>query len=181
MPDAQQSKHHNKEADKFSYRDWLKVTSGVTQIITGRRGFTMPQTAKLDLCACLNLLDAEEPLPFTWDISLYTNPPELKAPRVPTDKIGSLPADKTHEQYADPEDDYDDDDLDSIARPEWNLGEVHVIKLPSAPFWTMARLTYQLSLLLTIVLGWLDYRINEMGFGWPLCKGCIHKTRRPTG
>ena len=97
----------------------------------------MSQTSKLDLCKCLNLLEGEVPLPFVWDISIYTDPPELKAARVPTAKVGSMPGDKTYEELSD--DDYDDDDLDPITRPQWNLGEVHIVKLSMAPHWTMAR------------------------------------------
>ena len=42
-------------------------------------------------------------------------------------------------RFEDSDGDYDDDDLDPIARPEWNPGEVHILKLPETPFWGMAR------------------------------------------
>lgn len=131
--------HHNKEEDKAAYRDWAtKVSTGVAQIINGRR--TINEKAKLDLCACLVLLDGKAPLPFDWDITLYTEPPALRAPRLPTAKVGPLPGDKGYKQYVDPEEDDDDGDLDDpIARPKWNLGEVQIVKMTAAPFWIMAR------------------------------------------
>ena len=128
--------HDNKEADKATYREFVsKVTTGVTQIINGRRGHVMPMEAKKDLCACLNLLDATEPLPFLWDISLYENPQEIRPPRVRTSKVGALLGD-----FKDLADDDDDIDLDPIARPEWNVGEVRIVKLSASPYWTLARL-----------------------------------------
>ena len=91
----------------------------------------MPKTAKLDLCACLNLIDGDDPLPFDWDISMYTNPPPLKAPRLATAKVGSLRGDKKYSR-PESEEDYDDEDLDSVARPQWSLGEVRIVKLTVA-------------------------------------------------
>jgi hypothetical protein len=141
VPDAQQPMHENKENDKAAYREWAsQVATGVTQILSGRRGDGIPHKAKLDLCACLNLIDAIDPLPFDWDISMYTNPPPMNAPRLATAKVGSLRGDK---KYSHPEsdEDYDDDDLDSVARPQWSIGEVHILKLTVAPFWAMVRYT----------------------------------------
>jgi hypothetical protein len=137
VPCAQQPAHHNSENEKTKYLSWAsKVTTGVTKILTGRRGNVIPTAAKIDLFACLILLDCKDTLHFSWDISLYTDPPALKAPRLPSQKVGSLPGDKA---YDEPGDDYDEEDFDSIARPEWNMGEVHVVKLLSAPYWCMAR------------------------------------------
>lgn len=140
VPNAQQPSRQNSEIDKARYREWAsKVTSGVTHIITGRRGQAMTKEQKIDLCHCLNLLDSKSELMFDWDISLYTNPPELSAPRVPTAAVGSLTGDKTYRDYENPEEDYDEDEIDPIARPTWNLGEVRIVRLPFAPFWSMAR------------------------------------------
>jgi hypothetical protein len=140
VPSAQQPGTDNTEVDKAKYREWsAKVCSGVTQIITGRRGNVMQLSQKKDLCACLNLLEGSQDLIFSWDINLYTDPPPMKAPRVPSIKVGSLLGDKTYRECDEPDDDYDEDDLDSIARPEWNLGEVRVVKQLTTPYWYLAR------------------------------------------
>ena len=51
---------------------WVaRVRQGVESIIESGR---IESTASvLDLRACLNLLDANIPTPFEWDISLYQN------------------------------------------------------------------------------------------------------------
>ena len=139
MPDSQQAMHDNNPTDKAAYRAWAsQVSTGVHQILSGRRGNVMPQKPKLDLCACLNLLDGDDPLPFAWDTSLYTNPPPLSAPRLGTAKVGSQQGDRTYSR-PDSDEDYDDDDLDSVARPQWCAGEVRIVKLTEPPFWAMVR------------------------------------------
>ena len=131
--------HGNNATDTAAYRDWAsQVSTGVTQILSGRRGNVMPRKAKIDLCACLNLLDGNEPLPFAWDIGLYTNPPPLNAPRLATATVESQPGDRTCSR-ADSDEDYDEDDLDAVARPQWSIGEVRIVKLTAAPYWAMAR------------------------------------------
>ena len=95
MPDSQQAMHDNNPTYKAAYRAWAsQVSTGVHQILSGRRGNVMPQKPKLDLCACLNLLDGDDPLPFAWDTSLYTNPPPLSAPRLATARVGSQQGDR---------------------------------------------------------------------------------------
>jgi len=140
VPDAQQPTQRNSKPDQESHKKWAaKVNEGVSAILTGRRKWEIPVKSQTDLCMCMNLLDAITPLPFSWDIDIYTNPPPLRAPRVPTEKVGSLIGDKPYKEFEDSDGDYDDDDLDPIARPEWNPGEVHILKLPETPFWGMAR------------------------------------------
>ena len=132
--------HRNTDFKSKGHRKWAtKVNRGVSEIITGRRGFFMSDAAKLDLCTCMDLLDAQEPLPFNWNIELYTKPPPLNPRRAPTTKVGKLPGDKTFDYYEGIENDYDEDDLDSVARPEWNPGEVRILKQTAPPFWAMAR------------------------------------------
>lgn len=147
VPDAQQPSNDNSEPDIDKHREWSsKVSTGVTQIIQGRRGNFMPTSAKLDLCACLNLHDGTEDLKFDWDTSIYTSPPPLKLPRLPTDKVGLLPGDKPYRLFEEPDEDYDEDGLDLIARPELNMGEVRVAKLTMPPFWAMIRLLFHADL-----------------------------------
>jgi hypothetical protein len=137
VPNAQQPAFNNKKEDKDKYNEWSsKVCKGVTNIMTGRRGKVMTIEQKQDLCACLDLLESHQSLMFSWDISLYVKPPALNPPRTPTAQIGSLPGDL---KYEDPDDDYDDDDYDAVARPDWNLGEVRIVKQITTPFWYMAR------------------------------------------
>lgn len=139
MQEAQQPMHHNKEKETREFEEWAAVVSkGVSQIINGPRANVIPTKSQLDLAACLNLLEGSLPLPFDWDISIYTNPQELKAPRLPTAKVGTLPGDKSYKR-ADSDDDYDDEDLDAVARPQWQMGEVRIVKMQVAPYWSMAR------------------------------------------
>ena len=139
VPNAQQPMHDNKKKKKAEYRNWAsKVTKGVTDIMNSRRANVMSHKAKLDLCTCMNLLDGTLPLPFIWDTGIYINPGALRLPRLPTAKVGSLPGDKTYREEVYSDDD-DDDLLDPIARPQWSMGQVRIVKLPTAPFWTMAR------------------------------------------
>ena len=142
VPNTQQPNKHGKKKKQLEHISWAKkVNKGLTEVITGSRGCLLPEESQVDLCKCMNLLTGETPLPFDWDIDLYTNAPELRRPRVATDKIGALPGDEGYKSFdADGiEDDYDDDDLDPIKRPKWNRGEVHIIKLNAPPFWAMAR------------------------------------------
>ena len=140
VPPAQQPMNSNTEVKKAEYRTWAqRVNHDVSEIINGRRSYQMTNGAKNDLCACMNLMDAKEPLEFDWDIELYTNPSVLKAPRVPTEKLGSIPMEKPYKDCDQPDDDYDDDDLDPVDRPDWNIGEVRILKLATTPFWGMAR------------------------------------------
>ena len=103
---------------------------------------------------------------------------------MPTAKVGTLPGDITVQDQSD--DDYDDDELDPVARPQWNLGEVRIVKLVTAPHWTMARLFY-LSLnffnriAFTNGLGSLDFLTKGMVSGWGQFSGCSHKTKFPIG
>lgn len=128
--------HHNPKDDVVAYRAWAgQVSAGVCQIINGQR--IIPVPSQLDLCRCLNLLAGEDPLPFDWDIDMYTNPPALKPPRLATASVGSQPGDKVHNECENSDD--DDEGLDAVARPLWTIGEVHVVKLPAPPHWTMAR------------------------------------------
>jgi len=62
----------------------------------------------------MNLIDGIQPLPFMWDITLYTNPPVLKPPRVPSDKVGSVPGDKTYQGQHESDEDSEDDPLEPI-------------------------------------------------------------------
>jgi hypothetical protein len=135
---AQQPKRHGKPKKIAAYKTWSdKVNKGVSQIITGRR--VIPQTAQLDLCDCLNLIEAAHELPFDWDISLYTEPPASRPARLATARMGSLLGDKTHRQYTEPGEDDDLDDLDDIKRPAWNLGEARIISMQEPPFWALVR------------------------------------------
>ena len=84
---------------------------------------------------CLGLLDAKEELPFIWDTSIYTNPGALREARL-QGAVGTLIGDTN---YQEPGEDYDDDN-EATERPNWQLGEVRVIRLASPPFWAMARL-----------------------------------------
>jgi hypothetical protein len=137
VPNAQQPAFNNKKEDQERYKEWSsKVCAGVTKIIGGRRGKIMTLAQKTDLCACLDLLESHQNLMFSWDISLYVDPPALKPPRIPTAQIGSLPGEL---KYEDPDDDYDDDGYDAIARPEWNFGEVRIVKQITTPYWYMVR------------------------------------------
>ena len=127
----------NNARDEKAYRDWAsQIATGVEQIITGRRGTIMSRDAKLDLCNCLNLMDGKEPLPFDWDVTLYTNPPPLPTYGPPKKHVNSVnhtpPGDASDEEY-------DLSDMDTVARPHWSIGEVHIVKLTASPFWTMAR------------------------------------------
>ena len=69
-----------------------------------------------------------------WDITLSTNPPVLKLPRVPTDKVGSVPGDKTYQGQHESDEDSEDDPLEPIARPKWSMGQVHIIKQNTTPY-----------------------------------------------
>ena len=103
----------------------------------------MTQEAKLDLCACIDLLESTDDLMFDWDTTIYLNttlPSTSSRPR--KDIIGLLPKDMMYKDYVDPEDDYDDDDLDLVSRPTWCLGEVHVAKKSSHPYWKMIRYVF---------------------------------------
>ena len=144
VPDAQQSMHtQESEENQEKHQTWAQqVIKGVGEIISGRRGKELNLASRLDLCICMNLLKVETPLPFLWDIDIYTKPPPLKPPRVPTEEVRSLIGDKPYKECNDSDDDYDDDDLDPIARPEWTQGEVRIIKLGRTPFWAMARLLH---------------------------------------
>ena len=129
VPDAQQPNKHGKAKNQMEHAQWAKkVNKGLTEVITGSRGSLLPEPSQIDLCKCMNLLTGATPLPFDWDIDLYTNPPELRRPRVPTDKVGTLPGDKGYKNIDEDgvDDDYDDDDYDPIKRPTWNDGEVHI-------------------------------------------------------
>lgn len=186
MPDSQQPMHDNNANDEAAYREWAsQVSKGVHQIISGPRGNIMPHTAKLDLCACLNLIDGEDPLSFAWDISMYTNPPPLNAPRLATDKVRSIRRDKAYSR-PDSDEDYDEEDLDTIARPQWNRGEVRILKMTEAPYWAMVRyISFQSRLLRfvtqLILIGSKDSHTNVMGSGWALSNVCSRKIRNPTG
>lgn len=165
-----------------------RVCAGVTKIITGRRGNVMEFKHKHDLCACLNLLESSQNLMFSWDISIYSNSPPLKQPRVASAQVGSLIGDL---KYEDPEEDYDDEGYDAIARPEWNRGEVRIVKQITTPYWYMAR--YVLFAFLTvfgcilillfnkILVGLTVCRTNEMASGWQLYNDYIHKIKDPIG
>ena len=137
VPDAQQPMRDNSQDDQAAYRGWAKeVSKGVDEIIRGPRGKGLTMQTQRDLVTCLDLLDGTTSLPFDWDITMYTNPPPLNATRMGKSALG----DKT----VDPEGNVDDDDedLDSVERPQWSKGEVHIVKLPAVPFWTMARYVY---------------------------------------
>ena len=113
VPDAQQSMHtQESEENQEKHQTWAqRVIKGVGEIISGRRGKELNLASRLDLCICMNLL------PSLWDIDIYTKLPPLKPPRVPTEGVGSLISDKPYKECNDSDDDYDDDDLDPIARP----------------------------------------------------------------
>ena len=107
-------------------------------IMGGNRGQFISESAKLDLCKCLDLLDKPIPLPFDWDISIYRSHGPLRRAWRLTEKIGLLPSDNKYGEFTELEDD-DDDGLDPVARSTWNAGEVHIVKLPLPPYWRMAR------------------------------------------
>ena len=136
MPDSQQPMHDNNAKETEAYHDWAsEVSKGVHQILTGHRAHFIPEKSKLDLCACLNLLEGDDPLTFDWDITMYTNPPPLRAPRLQTAKV------RGEQKYSGPDsdEDCDDDELDTIARPQWSIGEVRIVKMTVPPFWAMVR------------------------------------------
>ena len=70
---------------------------------------------------------------------MHCAPSQLRPPRLPTSKIGSLPGDKPYKECDPLDDDYDEDGLDFIERPNWNLGEVHIMRQATPPYWGMAR------------------------------------------
>lgn len=136
VPVSQQPMRGNNQKDIHAYTEWASdISSGVLQIINGPRGHTMSADAKTDLCTCLNLMRGSEQLPFAWDISLYVNPPPLPAHKESRSTVTArLPV------AEDSEDDYDLGDLDSVVRPQWSIGEVHIVKVSTPPFWIMGRL-----------------------------------------
>ena len=143
VPDAQQPNRNKSDVEKTKHVEWKnKVIDGVTKIIKGRRGKFMSYNVQIDLCKCLNLLDGANTLPFDWEISMYTNPPALKPPRLPTDKMGVMLGDKTYKDFQEPDIDDDNNDMDAIERPTWNLGEVHIARIPLPPYWAMVRLKF---------------------------------------
>lgn len=136
VPPAQQPGRHNAVAEIEKHVNFTKaVNAGVTNILTGRRGFAISHKSKLDLCHCMNLLESKEDLDCDWDFSFFASPSRLKSPRLATEKVGKLAGDK---QYDEPSDD-DDIDYDPIERPEWTMGEVHIVAMPKSPYWTLAR------------------------------------------
>ena len=105
----------------------------------------------------------------------------LRPPRVPSDKAGYLPGE--YKEAGPLGNDYDDDDLDPITRPDWNVGEVRIVKLSTTPFWAMARSTNVTpQIVLTVMmLGLSNCHINVMDSGWAQYKGCILRMRYRTG
>ena len=71
--------------------------------------------------------------------SFTPQPAEARPPRLPTQKIGTMLGDKKYRAYEDPDEDYDEEDLDAIDRPKWSVNEVHVVQMPTTPFWFLAR------------------------------------------
>ena len=148
MPDAQQPNRDNRKPEIEKHVVWAKsVINGVTKIISGRRGVNMPLAAKLDLCACMDLLSSNSPLEFDWDISLYLNPP-IRRPSTQVTQVGTLPG---YKAYVDEEESDDNADLDPIERPEWNLGEVRIVQVPTTPFWTMTRYIINIFIIFDVV------------------------------
>ena len=138
--DAQQPSDHGSNENIDDHRAWSRqVTHGVMAIMGGNRGQFISESAKLDLCKCLDLLDKPIPLPFDWDISIYRSHGPLRRAWRPTKKIGLLPNDRKYGEFTELEEDDDDDGLDPVACPTWNAGEVHIVKLPLPPYWGMAR------------------------------------------
>ena len=107
--------------------------------MSGKRGSIIPETAKYDLCKCLELLQGIDELEFDWYTSIYTSPPLLRPRSLPAAK--GLPEHKAYKAFEENQegDDDDDDLLDLISRPAWNVGEVHITKLEMPPFWALSR------------------------------------------
>ncbi len=116
------------------FQEFVKdATSGVQRILTGPRAQLFTEEQQKDLLACSKLLTSNSELPFDWNINLYTNPPELKSRRLPTDKMQPQLGDKP---YDEPEDD-EDLDYDLLERPHVNKHDVHLIRLSNAPYWAL--------------------------------------------
>ena len=116
-----------------------RVVAGVTQIIASRRGHYMAHSAKINLSKCLELMEGTQKLIFDWDISLYTSPPPLKAPRPPSEKVGAMTGEKKYPDFQELDIDDDNNDLDAVERPTWNIGEVHIARIALPPYWAMVR------------------------------------------
>ena len=112
-----------------------EVSKGVMSIMMGPRSYVFSDANQVDLCACIDLIENERELAFDWDIKLYTNPPKLKAPRLPTEKMGAQIGDKAYDEPADDE----DLDYDPVERPEVFRNDVHLIQMYNAPYWSLAR------------------------------------------
>lgn len=138
VPKAQKQDAKMKKLDiEVDTKFWLaKVRKGFEKIAASGR--VTSEEALNDLNECVQLLEARDSAPFHWDISLYTNPhPHVAANNVPTfiqsqDAAVDLQEDHLEEHNS----------LlhqDRIKMPVFRLYNYHLIRLQSAPFWSIGR------------------------------------------
>jgi hypothetical protein len=134
VPPAQLANKSNSITKQQEFSKWAeRVKHGVLRMVATPRGqSSMTTDNKSDLLACCQLMTCEEELLFDWDITMYTNPPEMKAPRIPTLEVGRLQGD--YKENTDDEEEYD-----VAERPKWSIGEVHLMALESYPYVALAR------------------------------------------
>ena len=100
------------------HNQWYKrVRDGTHKLLNGPRRHMIPPESQQDLLQCLELMACKEPLKFDWDITLYTTPTPLRAPRVQSATVGQLEGD--------------------FSRPD-----LHLIATEAPPWWALARFAF---------------------------------------
>lgn len=141
--------HQNKETKKSKGMEaqelgpWKKlVSTQLEKLIGGGRITSLESIADLRRCAAMLL--EEEPTPFQWDTSMYTNyarnmelrssaTPENEEAKQEQDEEGSL------EEALQAQESLNEEDAKGIMKPTYALGEIYLIRLERPPFFGFAR------------------------------------------
>ena len=141
--------HQNKETKKSKGMEaqelgpWKRLVSTQLEKLIGGGRITS-QASIADLRQCAAMLLEEEPTPFQWDTTMYTNyarnmdlrssaTPEIEEAKQEHHEEGSL------EEAMLAQEGLNEEDAKGILKPTYVLGDIYLIRLERPPFFGFAR------------------------------------------